>query len=72
MHFLMDFLEIRDRFIIVMWQKYLLQSGLRNGFLLTEVPFLTNPIFLKIAVFYAILKSGVRLKKGFLTTKIQF
>ena len=38
-------LEIGDNFIIVMWQKYILLSGLRNSFSLMEVPFLAYRIF---------------------------
>ena len=48
------------------------KSGLRNGFLFTEVPFLAYPNILKIAVFNAISKSGVGPKKGVPSTKIHF
>ena len=46
----MDFLEIQDHFLIVMLQKYLQLSGLRNWDFLMEVSFLAYQIFLKIAV----------------------
>ena len=48
MHFLMDFLVIRDHFTIVIWQKYLLYSGLRFEFLWTDIPFLAPPQILKL------------------------
>ena len=70
MHFLIDFLLYPDHFIIVILQKYILLSGLRNGFLLTEVQSLEFPNIFKIAVFNAISKSGVGPKKGFPSTKI--
>ena len=65
-HFFMDFLLIRDHFIIVIWQ-----SGLRNGDLVTEVPFQAYTNIWKIAVFNASSISGVEPKKGFPFTKIQ-
>ena len=68
----MDFWIIRDHFSIVIWQKYLLLSGLRNGFLFKEVPFLAYPNILKIAVFNANSKSVVRPKKGVPSTKFNF
>jgi hypothetical protein len=37
MHCLMDFWIIRDHFTIVIWQQYLLYSGLRTGSLFTAV-----------------------------------
>ena len=63
-HFLMEFWQIWDHFIIVIWQKYLLFGGLRIGFLWPEVPVLAYPNFWKISVFNANLKSYGRPKKG--------
>ena len=71
MHFFMDLLLIRDHFIIVIWQKYLLLSGLRNRDMLMEVPFLAYPNILNISIFNGISIIGVEPKKGFSSTKIQ-
>ena len=47
-HFLVELLKIWDHFILVMWQTYILLSGLRILLLWTETPFLGYLKFLKI------------------------
>ena len=63
-HLLMVLVQIRHHFTIVMWQKYLLSSGLRIGFPWPEVPFLAYPIFLEKCSFQCNFKIIGQAKKG--------
>ena len=70
-HFLLVLGQIWDHFIIVMWQKYLLLSGLRFWFTLPEIPFLTYPKLSIICVFNAVSKKWTWPKTGLLSMKIK-
>ena len=71
-HFLKVLVQFGDHFVIVMWQKYILQRGLRKRFLLTEVPFLAYPKLSRIPVLHAGINKFGMLEIRLLATKIKF
>ena len=69
-HFLKVLVQFGDHFVIVMWQKYILQRGLRKRFLLTEVPFLAYPKLSRIPGLHTVIKTLGVPEMGLPATKI--